>query len=105
MKRLLVLGLASMLTLAGFAKDIKTIVFTTQPEMHCHSCEKKIKEEIRFAKGVKKIATDVAQQTVTIEYDADKTTPEKLKESFARIGYTVTIVTPASENGQKVERR
>lgn len=25
-----------------FAKNIKTVVFTTNPQMHCNNCEKKI---------------------------------------------------------------
>ena len=37
--------LTAMVTLA---KDIKTVVFTTNPEMHCESCEKKIKGNLRF---------------------------------------------------------
>ena len=31
-----------------FAKDIKTVVLTTNPQMHCENCEKKIKDNIRF---------------------------------------------------------
>ena len=27
-----------------FAKDIKTVVLTTNPQMHCENCEKKIKD-------------------------------------------------------------
>ena len=42
-----VLFIALALTLACQAKDIKTVVLTTNPEMHCSGCEKKIKENIR----------------------------------------------------------
>ncbi|MBR2200637.1 MAG: heavy-metal-associated domain-containing protein, partial [Bacteroidales bacterium] len=52
------------LTVAG--KDIKTLVLTTNPQMHCENCENKIKNNIRFEKGVKSIETDIAAQTVTI---------------------------------------
>ncbi len=71
----------------GFAKDIKTIVVTTTPQMHCESCENKIKGNLRFEKGVKKIETSIHDQTVTIEYDADKTSVDKLIEAFKKIGY------------------
>ena len=71
----------------GLAKDIKTVVLTTVPQMHCENCEKRIKENIRFEKGVKKIETDVEHQTVTITYDADKTTVEKLIKGFEKIKY------------------
>lgn len=48
-------------------------MFTTSPQMHCENCENKIKGNLRFEKGVKKIVTDIDSQTVTVTYDADKT--------------------------------
>lgn len=79
---------AMMLTAAvSLAKDIKTIRVTTTPQMHCANCENKIKGNLRFEKGVKKIDTSIPSQTVTIEYDAEKTTPEKLLKAFAKFGY------------------
>ena len=85
-----------MLMLAGTltigAKDIKTLVVTTVPQMHCEGCENKIKGNIRFEKGIKTIETNVEQQTVTITYDADKTTPENIIQGFKKIGYQATEV-------------
>ena len=73
-------------------KDIKTVVLKTQPEMHCSGCEKKIKENIRFVKGVKTIKTDLDDKTVTIEYDADKTTVKNIIQGFKKIKYEATEV-------------
>ena len=73
--------------LVASAKDIKTVVLTTDPQMHCEGCEKRIKENIRFEKGIKKIVTDVEHQTVTITYDADKTTVENIIKGFEKINY------------------
>ncbi len=87
MKKLILLA-AMLLTLTmATAKDIKTVVLTTVPQMHCEGCEKRIKENIRFEKGVKKIVTDVEHQTVTITYDADKTTVENIIKGFEKINY------------------
>ena len=74
------------------AKDIKTVMLTTNPEMHCNNCEKKIKENIRFEKGIKSIKTNLKDKTVTIEYDADKTTADKttidnIIKGFKKIKY------------------
>lgn len=77
---------------AGFAKDIKVVVFTTTPQMHCENCEKKIKGNLRYERGVKSIETSVAKQTVTVKYDADKTTVEKLLKGFEKFGYTASVV-------------
>lgn len=81
----------------GFAKDIKTIVVTTNPQMHCENCENKIKGNLRFEKGVKKIETSIKDQTVTIEYDADKTSVVKLIDAFKKIGYEAEPVTPVNK--------
>ena len=74
-------------SVALFAKDIKTAVFSTNPEMHCESCEKKIKGNLRFEKGIKNIITDLKTKTVTIEYDADKTNVQNIINGFKKIKY------------------
>ena len=70
-----------------FAKNIKTVVLTTNPQMHCANCEKRIKENIRFEKGVKSIKTNLDDKTITIEYDAEKTTVEDIIKGFEKIKY------------------
>ncbi|MBQ9645231.1 MAG: heavy-metal-associated domain-containing protein [Prevotella sp.] len=97
MKKLFIISALAANVLAVGAKDIKTVVFTTQPQMHCASCENRIKGNVRFVKGVKQIETNVEKQRVTIQYDAEKTTPEKIKEGFKKIGYEVKQVEPKKE--------
>ena len=97
MKKLFLVSAMMLTTLAGMAKDIKTVVVTTLPKMHCASCENKIKGNLRFEKGVKKIETSIPDQTVTIEYDAEKTNAEKLIEAFTKFGYEAQEITPQKE--------
>ena len=101
MKKILLLLIAALTMIMASAKDIKTVVLTTVPQMHCENCEKRIKENIRFEKGVKKIVTDVEHQTVTITYDADKTSSEKIIQSFGKFGYKATEV----KNEKKAETK
>lgn len=84
--------MAFMLMLAGnsFAQTAAdTLVVTTQPQMHCQNCEKKIKGNIRFVKGTKKIATSVKDQKVTIVYDGRKAKYNDYVEAFKKIGYEI----------------
>lgn len=98
----LVLLIAMLLTMTvGLAKDIKTLVVTTTPPMHCENCENKIKGNLKFEKGVKKIQTSIPDQMVTIEYDADKTNAENLIEAFKKFGYEAQAITPQSEGEKK----
>ena len=87
-----VLFVVLVLATVCFGKDIRTVVLTTLPEMHCANCEKKIKENIRFEKGVKSIKTDLKTKTVTVEYDADKTNVQDIIKGFKKIKYEATEV-------------
>ena len=86
-----------------FGKDIKTVVLNTAPEMHCSSCENKIKSNIRFVKGVKDIQTNLEDKTVTIQYDADKTSVEKIIEGFKKIDYVATVADPDAPKAEVAE--
>ena len=101
MRRLSFIIFALSFSVALFAKDIKTVVFTTNPQMHCENCEKKIKGNLRFEKGVKNIITDLKTKTVTIEYDADKTNVQNLIKGFKKIKYEASEVKKDKENKQK----
>lgn len=69
------------------AKTIKTVVLKTTPEMHCTSCENRIKDGLKFEKGVKDIVTNLTDKTVTVTYDADKTNEDKIIVALAKIQY------------------
>ena len=96
-----VLFVALALATVCFGKDIKIVVLKTQPEMHCANCEKKIKENIRFEKGVKSIKTDLKTKTVTVEYDAEKTNVQNIIKGFKKIKYEATEVKKEKKNKQK----
>ena len=98
MKKLFLSMMIALVAVAASAKDIKTLVVTTQPVMHCNSCEEKIKNNLRFEKGIKSIETDIPNQAVTITYDAVKNNPEKIMKAFGKFGYTASEKT-ADEKG------
>lgn len=89
-KTIITLAAALLCAVTAIAKDIKTLTLTTTPQMHCEGCENKIKNALRFEKGVKSIDTDIPTQTVTVNYDADKTTESHLTEALAKAGYKAT---------------
>ena len=84
--------MAFMLMLAGnsFAQTAAdTLVVTTQPQMHCQNCEKKIKSNIRFVKGTKQISASLEDQKVTIVYDSKKAKYDDYVKAFKKIGYEI----------------
>lgn len=87
MKKIILSAMLVLAAVSASAKDIKTLVVTTNPKMHCESCENKIKGNLRFEKGIKKIETSIPNQTVTITYDADKNQAENIIKAFGKFGY------------------
>ena len=92
MKKLLICMFMALGSMTIYAKDIKEYVVTTNPQMSCQNCENKIKGNLRFEKGVKKVETDLKAQIVTVTYDADKTDEAKLAEAFGKLNYEVKKV-------------
>lgn len=87
MKRNLLTAMMLAIASASFAQNMKVLTVTTLPQMHCENCENKIKGNLRFEKGVKNIETDIDEQKVTITYDADRISSEKIISSFGKFGY------------------
>ncbi|MBD5192655.1 MAG: heavy-metal-associated domain-containing protein [Barnesiella sp.] len=91
MKKIILFTVATVMALTAYAKDIKTVTFTVDPPMHCEKCEARIKNQLKFEKGIKKIDASAEKQTVTVVYDADKTSTAKLSVSLKKIGYAAKI--------------
>ena len=89
MRKFLMMLLMAMVATAMTAKDIRTLVVTTNPQMHCKNCENRVKNNLKDVKGIKSVETSVADQTVTIQYDAKKTSEEALMAAFDTFGYKV----------------
>lgn len=85
---------------AVVAKDIRTAMFKVE-QMKCENCVKKVNDNIRFEKGLKKLDTDLKTKTVTITYDADKTDVEKLKEGFRKFHYEAEFVKETKQEDKK----
>ena len=92
MKKYIVSMVIAATTLSASAqksRQVDTLLVTTIPEMHCSGCEERIKENIRFVKGVKSIQTSVPEQKVTIIYQKNKAKYEDFVKAFDRIGYEI----------------
>lgn len=74
-------------TVMAYAADKTTEVFTLDHQMSAH-CEKKIKENLRYEKGVSKIDVDLKANTIAVTFDPQKTDTEKIIEGFRKIGFT-----------------
>ena len=69
-------------------KELKEVTFNVH--LHCENCVKKVQENISFEKGVKDLHVCLDDQTVSIKYDAAKTTEDKLEAAIEKLGYPVS---------------
>lgn len=93
MKKIILLFAMTVVAMTALAMDLQTVIVTTTPQMHCENCENRIKNNLRFEKGIKKIETNIEKQTVTITYDADKTTVENILKGFEKFKYSARVLT------------
>lgn len=93
-----VVALLSMV--AVMAKDFCTVVFKVE-QMECATCERKVKNNIKYEKGMKQFTTDLETRTITITYDPEKTNVEKLKAGFQKFKYEAVVVEEKKEDSAK----
>lgn len=101
MKRIVLVTLLAVLAgnLPVLAKEMRKVTFKVQ-QMVCENCEKKVQKNIAFEKGLKRLETNVKKHTVTIVYDAGKTSVEKLKEGFAKFDYETKVISDVPVEGK-----
>lgn len=87
MKKLLLIVALVLLTGSAMAqksskkqKSITSTVFVT--DVDCEGCAKKIYDYLPFVRGVKDVQIDVKERTVTVSYDAAKSSVEALTKEF-----------------------
>ena len=86
------------------AKDIRIAVFKVS-QMHCENCERKVRNNIRFEKGVKELTTELKTKMVTITYDAEKTNVKNLQAGFKKFEYEAQFVKETKKEDKKVDRK
>ena len=100
--RILLIITLLLSSLTSFAGNKVKDVFTLDHQMS-QMCEKKIKTNLRYEKGISKIDVSLKENTITITFDKDKTNPENIIEGFKKIGFNAFLVTPQEEQKDSKE--
>jgi copper chaperone CopZ len=86
-RKILLLLLALGVMLPMKAQDKKNAHLDIRTSTVCDMCEKTIETELIYEKGVKKVDVDLATNTIHVEYDARKTSPETIRLAVTKLGY------------------
>ena len=90
MKKIIIVSISLFIFTFAQAEN-KTVNFTVNPPLVCHNCENKVKENIRFEKGVKSVKPSAKKGMIEITYDDSKTDEEKLSQALKKIGYEARV--------------
>ena len=88
---MLIVALPALLTGQDKNKTIETIKFKTS--IDCANCVNKIMTNIPQEKGIKDVKCDLTTKEVTVAYQKGKNTPDEIKKSIEKLGYTAKQVT------------
>jgi copper chaperone len=67
----------------------ETHVVLNVPTVSCNHCKMAIENAVGALDGVEEVAVDVAEKTVSIEFDTDAISLESIEETVAEEGYEV----------------
>jgi copper chaperone CopZ len=70
------------------SKQKKSEETTFLVNMHCQNCQTRIEKNIAWEKGVKNLKVNLEDKTVTIIYNPQKTTEEKLQKAIEKLDFT-----------------
>jgi periplasmic mercuric ion binding protein len=100
---LLVIITLSNNTLANGNKNEKTVAFSVS--IDCHSCVKKIQDNIAYEKGVKDLNVSLEKKEVEVTFRTDRTSTEMLIKAFKKLGYEAQEIGEKRKEEEKVEKK
>ncbi len=109
MKKIIFTLLLAVISTSLLAKssDIQTIVVKTQIFcdhcLQCGSCGNNININVRSNKGIKKVKIDDKENTITVDYDANKTNPENIRKTINNAGYDADDMKAPAESVAKLD--
>lgn len=80
----------ALMLLVTFAKvysedTMKEVV--VKSSVQCEMCDEAIQKAFKKVSGVESVKVDLEKQEVTVKFDSDKTSEERIKRILTKIGY------------------
>ena len=91
--RKMILSIAMVLMALTAAAEKQTVTLYVH-DMECNSCKAKVEKTLAFERGVQDLEFNLEKRQVTITYNDEKTTVEKLQQALMKYNkYTSQVVT------------
>ena len=93
-------ALVLLLTLFTSYVSAQTAEIKIKTSAVCGMCKETIEKSLAFEKGIKKSVLDVDSKIVTVTYNPEKITPEKIRLAISKVGYDADDI-PANAKAYK----
>lgn len=91
---MLLLMLVAVRTHAQDADHSKFASVDIHSNAVCDMCQTTIQTEMLYVKGVQAVKVNLETNTIHVDYKANKTDPDKLRQAVAKLGYMADNVMP-----------
>ncbi|MGE0635603.1 MAG: heavy-metal-associated domain-containing protein [Bacteroidia bacterium] len=88
----------------SFSVSAQTAEVKIKTSAQCDECKERIEKALAFEKGIKSATVNIEDQMVTVVYYDKRTTPEKIREAIANIGYDADDVPAKKETYDKLPK-
>lgn len=85
-----IVALTLSVATASYAVENKRVKLAIEG-MHCTGCAQGIKAMLKRTPGVITAAVSFEQREAIVEYDPERTTPEKIVEAIEKMGYKAKV--------------
>src|ERR1700747_3255221 len=86
-KNFFIITMMALFTTSVKAQEAKVAELKVLTSSVCETCKETIEKALAFEKGVKQSNLDIATKIVTVTYNPQKTTPEKIRLAISNAGY------------------
>lgn len=62
------------------------------PEISCEGCANAIKRALGSAQGVESVSVDIDSKQVMVDYNADETDPDEIRDRIEDAGYDAEMI-------------
>ncbi len=62
------------------------------PTIVCQTCRRTLVKGLSTQRGIRYVEVDVPKKWITVVYRKDKTSPERIRQAIARLGYDADTV-------------
>jgi copper chaperone CopZ len=97
MKKIVMMMFAALFAMNVLADNVKFQI----KNLNCENCAKRAEKALTADKGVKEVAVNLEEQTVTVKYDDAETNEAKLIEDLKAGRFEASVAGKKCENCQK----